>query len=192
MTSALSPPTGAPPADPVHRAAADPQVRAELARHAAARLLVRLRGRAGASRPDLVEEVVQETFKRAVVRAAEYCPERGTMAGWLHGILEHVVAEQCRQVRKQPAQATADPATWEAVAVRLDPGGSEKSRRELDELLAGLEPENRRIITLHHLDGLSHADIAARLGISPAASRTRLARAMNALRELAARKEGGR
>lgn len=192
MSSAFSPPTGAPPDDPVHRAAADPRIREELKTHVAARLLVLLAGRAGGSRPDLVEEVVQEALKRAVALADGYRPDLGTPAGWLHGILNHVLSEQCRAIRKQPAQPPADPAAWEAVTARLDPAAADEARHELDELLAGLEPRHREIITFHHLDEMSHADIAARLGITPVASRTRLARAMIGLRELVARKEGGR
>lgn len=183
MSSALSPPTGTPADGPVGRAATDPGVVAELTSHAAARLLAR--------RPELVADAVQETLKRAVARTADYDPRRGTPAGWLHGILNRVLAEQARAARRQPAQPAADPATWAALAARLD-SDADEVRRELGDLLAGLEPDHREIVTLHHLDELSHADIAAKLGISPAASRTRLARAMNALRGLAARKEGGR
>src|SRR5687768_7557818 len=95
MSSALSPPTGAPPDDPVRRATDDPQVRAELAAHAAARLLVLLADRVGDSRADVVEEAVQEALRRAIARAGGYRPEMGTPAGWLHGILNHVLSEKC-------------------------------------------------------------------------------------------------
>lgn len=192
MSSALSPPTGAPPDDPVRRVANDPQVLADLRAHAGARLLVLLSDRSAGTRRDFVAEVVQIALERALARACEYSPDRGTPAGWLHGFLSRVLSEQCRIARKQPAQPAADPASWDALAARLDSAASDEARRELGELLADLTPDHRQIITLHHLDEMSHADIAAHLGISPAASRTRLARAMIELRDLAARKEGGR
>jgi RNA polymerase sigma-70 factor (ECF subfamily) len=192
MSSAKLTPTSAPPDDPVRRAAADPKVRAELTVHAAARILVQLADRRAGAPAELVEDAVQEALQRAIARASQYSPERGTPAGWLHGFLNRVLLEQCRIARKQPAQPAADLAAWDVLAPWFDSGASEAARQELGALLVELVPENREIITLHHLHEMSHSDIAARLEISPAASRTRLARAMIALRELAARKEGGR
>jgi RNA polymerase sigma-70 factor (ECF subfamily) len=191
MTS-LSPPTGAPPDDPVRRAAADPSIRAELVAHAAARLLTQLADRAADFRADLVEDIVQEALTRALARAADYDTGRGTPAGWLHGILSRVLSEQCRVARKQPTQPAANPATWDALAARLELITSDETPQQLMELIDQLTPDHQQIVTLHHLDEMSHADIAARLGITLAASRTRLARAMNELRDLVARKEGGR
>jgi DNA-directed RNA polymerase specialized sigma24 family protein len=77
------------------------------------------------------------------------------------------------------------------VAARLEPGASADATK-VENLLASVESDDRQNIALHRLDEMSHAEIAARLGISPAVSRIRLARAIIALRELAARKEGGR
>jgi RNA polymerase sigma factor (sigma-70 family) len=192
MTSAPSTAATGPPAGPVQQAAADQRVVADLTAHAHARLLILLRDRRPADRAEVAADVLQETLKRALQRAAEYSPDQGNPVGWLHGFLHRVLCEKCREIRKQPAQPAADPAAWDALAARLEPGASETTRRELDELLAELDPADREIVALHHLDGMSHAAIAGRLGISPAASRTRLARAMNVLREVAARKEGGR
>lgn len=188
MTSAPLPVAAGPPDDPVRRAAADPQVLRNLAAHAEARLLSLFGDRPAAVRAEVLKEVVQKTLERALGRSADYRPDRGTPAGWLHGFLNHVLSEQCREVRKQPAQPAADPAAWDALEARLAGDGF----GELADLLDRLPADARRIIRLHHLEELSHGEIAARLGITQGASRTQLARAMNELRRLAAGKEGGR
>jgi RNA polymerase sigma factor (sigma-70 family) len=56
---------------------------------------------------------------------------------------------------------------------------------ELFSVLPQLAEADRHIITLHHLDELSHEQIAAQLAITVVASRTRLARAMRELKRLA-------
>lgn len=191
MSSVLPPPTGAPPDNSVRRAVADSEARSALTVHAAARVFVSAADRRPLVPADFIEDAVQETLRRALARESDYSFDRGSVLGWLHGILNNVLSEYFRSARKQPIQLS-DPAVWDMLAERLDPVAATEARRELNELLAGLEPDHREIITLHHLDEMSHADIAARLGISPAASRTRLARAMLAIRGLATRKEGSR
>lgn len=188
MTQAGTQPPAAPPADPVRGALDDPDVMADLSRHACSRLGVLLADRPVTVREDVARDAVQEAIGRALSRPGSYDRTHGTVAAWLHGILERVLHELCRSLRKQPAQPAADPAAWDNLAARMSgPDGI----AELAPLLARLTDEQRRIIALHHLDGMSHERIAAELGISVGNSRLRLARAMRALRDLAD-KEGGR
>lgn len=188
MTQAGTQPPAAPPTDPVRAALDDPGVLSDLIRHACSRLGVLLADRPPTVREDLTRDAVQEAIRRALSRPGTYDGEHGPVAPWLHGILERVLHELCRALRKQPAQPDADPAGWENIAARM----SDPDRvAELTPLLGRLTGEQRQIIALHHLDGLPHDRIAAELGISVGNSRLRLARAMRALRELA-EKEGGR
>lgn len=187
MTQAGTQPPDAPPADPVRAALDDPAVVADLGRHACSRLGLLLADRPAAVREDVARDAVQEASRRSLSRSGAYEAAHGTAAAWVHGILERVLHEHCRLLRKQPAQP-ADPAAWEGLAVRMsDPD----CIAELAPLLGRLTDEQRRIIALHHLDGMPHERIAAELGISVGNSRLRLARAMRALRGLAD-KEGGR
>jgi RNA polymerase sigma-70 factor (ECF subfamily) len=170
----------------VRAALDDPGLRGELTTHALARLGTWLSDRPAAVRADAAEEIVQEALQRAWKRRDTFDPAAGTsVAGWVHGILNYVLSEHCRALRKQPAQPAADPVSWETLADRMDP------TTELADLLDQLPAEPRRIVTLHHLDGLTHREIGGQLGISEANSRIRLARAMLELRRLAG-KEGGR
>jgi RNA polymerase sigma-70 factor (ECF subfamily) len=190
MTPAVPQPATAPPDDPVRAALDDPGLRGELTAHALARLGTWLSDRPAVVRTDAAEEIVQEALRRAWDRRATFDPAAGSsVAGWVHGILNNALSEYCRALRKQPAQLPADPAGWESLAGRMDPAGD---TADVQTWLDQLPADQRRIVTLHHLDELSHREIGKQLGISEANSRIRLARAMLELRRLAAGKEGGR
>lgn len=57
-----------------------------------------LRHRLGA-RPDLVLDLVAETFARALERRDQFDPQRGTAVGWLVGISRNLLLEAVRQGR---------------------------------------------------------------------------------------------
>jgi RNA polymerase sigma-70 factor (ECF subfamily) len=184
MTPLAASPVGASPVDLIAGAASDPAVRADLRLHARARLGRYLPGRPATVREQLIEDAVQEALRRAINRRADYDPARSTPTGWLNGFLDKVLSEECRKVRRAPAQPP-DPDDWDPLDRRVgDPA-------ELRELLERISPEAREIVIQHHLEGRGHAEIAGRLGISEGASRVRLARAMNELKRAAA-KEAGR
>ncbi|HVK17095.1 MAG TPA: sigma-70 family RNA polymerase sigma factor [Fimbriiglobus sp.] len=190
MTPAVPQPATAPPDDPERAALDAPELRGELTAHALARLGIWLSDQPAATRADAAQEIVQETLQRAWRRRDTFDPAAGTsLAGWTHGILNHVLSEHCRALRKQPAQPPADPAGWEDLAARMDPA---EDPAEVNDLLDLLPADRRQIVTLYYLNELSHREIGERLGISEVCSRVRLARALNELRRLAAGKEGGR
>lgn len=187
MTQAGTPPSAAPPAEPVRAALETAEFQDGLRRHALARLGVLLGDRPVTIREEMAAEIVQEVSKRALERVGHYDAAQGSAAAWIHGITDRTVHERCRQSRKQPVPLPDDPpSSWGDVPRLLA-----DDDQLLADLLNRLAGEPRRIVTMHHLDGRSHEEIAAELGISCAASRTRLSRAMAELKALAA-KEGGR
>jgi RNA polymerase sigma-70 factor (ECF subfamily) len=56
--------------------------------------------------------------------------------------------------------------------------------RRLQTALAELPEAQRRVLALKRVEGLSHAEIARRTGLSPAAIEKNLARGLRRLREL--------
>lgn len=176
------------PPTPVRTALDQADVLAELTRHALARLVALLGDRPRAVRADVAAEAVQETGRRALVLQAGFDPAQASVAAWLHGILECVLHEQCRTLRKQPAQPSADQGAWEGLGACL---ATPDESPDLAALLALLPEEHRRTVVMHHLDGMTHEQIAAEHRISVGNSRVRLARAMRELKRLAA-KEGVR
>ena len=100
------------------------------------------------------------------------------------GLWCNVLCEATRSLRRFPAQESADAAAWEQIAVDRTPSAAHTVPIRLDaaDCLAKLPPEHREVLQLRFNDGLSHDEIAVRLGISPGNARVRLCRAINVAR----------
>ncbi len=124
------------------------------------------------------EDVLQEVFVRVLQRASSFRGD-SSVRTWLCGIARLVIHERLRSRRRH------------GVATPIDRAGSRPGPESLAlrsechaQLVAALQqlPDDQAIVLgLHHVDGLSHAEIAVRLGISSGASRKRLQRAAKAL-----------
>ena len=171
MTSIASPPIAAPPE------LGDPALYEKLKKHA----LVRLQD------ADAAADAVQEAYARALKRKATY-DSTHPLACWMFGILANVIREEWRKQRQRAIQPPANLDDFEHIASRMGPGSDPST---LPNLLAQMPEPDRRIVTMHHLDELSHEEIGAVLGISVGNSRVRLGRAMHKLQQLA-EKEGAR
>jgi RNA polymerase sigma-70 factor (ECF subfamily) len=182
MTPALRQSHVGSPADPVQAALDDPDVRRGLLDHARALLARWLASRPVAVREEAALEAVQDSGLRALQKRHEYDSTIGPIRGWLHGIMAKVLFEIARSLGRQPAQSPEDSAAWERLAADLRPQAVEAvpDRLAVSEYLARLPVEHRRILELRFLDGLSHNEIATRLGISPVNARVRLSRALAA------------
>ncbi|HYT95056.1 MAG TPA: sigma-70 family RNA polymerase sigma factor [Gemmataceae bacterium] len=187
MIPAVTQSHAAAPADPVQAALDDPEVRSGLLDHARAILTRWLGNRPAAVREEAAAEAVQETQLRALQKRPEYDPAVGRIRGWLHGIMNKVLFEIARSLCRQPAQALADSAAWEQLAADLTPQAAEAvpDRLAAAEYLDRLPAEYRQMLQLRFYDGLSHEEIAVRLGISPGNARVRLCRALSAAKALA-------
>ena len=142
----------------------------------------------GASEPEAAD-AVQDAFAHAL-RAAAQVRDRGAWPAWLH-----TVAVRCylRSVASRPGLARGGPAAVSFGAMPdipdrpagADPAADAELREQEDvviALIAALPPRQRRVFALHY-EGWSTAEIAAALGIRPAAARQNLARARAALRQ---------
>jgi RNA polymerase sigma factor (sigma-70 family) len=140
-------------------------------RHAPAvfRFLARRVGHAGA------EDLLGEVFVAALAGRLRVVPhESGSALPWLYGIAGNVVRSHLRS-RPQPGAGAHDPGVdWDAVDDRLD---AASRRRELRAALGALTPAERDLLLLVAWEGLSPAEAAAALGLTPTAARSRLHRA---------------
>jgi RNA polymerase sigma-70 factor (ECF subfamily) len=186
MNQAVTQSAAAPPDDPVRRALDDPAVQQDLLNHALAILGRRLADRPAADRIDRAKEAFQEMIARALQKRQDYDSSR-PVRPWLHGIMAHVLSETTRSLRRSPAQESADTEEWERLAIDLASDAADVVPNQLDmaSYLAKLPPEHEEILQLRFYDGLSHSEIAVRLGISCGYARVRLCRALNALKKIA-------
>jgi RNA polymerase sigma-70 factor (ECF subfamily) len=174
----------APPNDPIGAAIEDPDVQTVLLKHALAVLGRRIGGRATPDWLERARDACQETYARALRKRADYNPNFPVPV-WLHGILHFVLAESVNSIVRSPSQESAHPEVWEALTAALDSDPAETADFDLASLLAKLPPEHKEMIQLKYCEGLTHAEIAARMGITNGNARVRLSRALLAARTIA-------
>ena len=131
--------------------------------------------------PSLAEELVEEAFVRFLQRQ-ESLADHPNLNGWLWKTLQHLILTEVR-LAKYHREVPLDPAL-QVAAPEEDQG--------LDQILPqGLSPGEREVLILYYQDGLSHQEIAQRLGISEMNSRTRLFRARKRCKKLLAHPPSG-
>ena len=135
---------------------------------------------------DEAEDLVHDAWVRSV-ESLDRFERRSSFRTWLTGILVNCVREQERTRRREPAAApseddsvgrVADPAT----SSPLDPEGIDPF--DLEAAVSALAPRFRQVFVLHDIEGFTHEEIAAALGLVPGTSKSQLARARQRVREL--------
>ena len=123
--------------------------------------------------PELCADVVQQTFTKAWQAAHRFDGDRD-LAPWLYSIARRTAIDAVRAERR-PTRGDHAPETdvgvttisfeqtWEAYEVRTT--------------LDGLPPDEREVVRLAHLEGLTHAEVAERLGVPVGTVKSRMHRA---------------
>jgi RNA polymerase sigma-70 factor (ECF subfamily) len=131
--------------------------------------------------PD-AEDAAQTSLLRAWRSIAHLeTPEPGRVCSWLDTIARNVAIDLARQRARRPQAALDDDTAGEQPSV----DASVEIRVFLDGALGALHalPETiREPLLLTVVDGLSTEEVAARLGIEPAAARQRISRARKAMK----------
>lgn len=132
---------------------------------------------------DAAEDVAQEAFLRAWRHRGRLRDERAAR-GWLFRIAANVWRDRLRSGRSPIARAAPLDATAPAPArpVEHQAAGKEELARALAALDA-LPPRQRDVLYLTACEGLSAAEVAAVLGISPDAAKASLSLARKKMRE---------
>jgi RNA polymerase sigma-70 factor (ECF subfamily) len=125
--------------------------------------------------PPAAEDLLSEVFIAALSASSRVVAhESGSALPWLYGIGLNVLHRHFRQQRPAPGVTRDFGMDWDAVDDRLD-AWAERGR--LRAALAVLTHPDRELLLLVGWEGLSHAEAATALGISPGAARVRLHRA---------------
>ncbi|HTQ06506.1 MAG TPA: sigma-70 family RNA polymerase sigma factor [Polyangiaceae bacterium] len=150
------------------------------ARHAP-RLLARVRQVLGD--PSEAEDVLHDTFLEAWRRAADYCPERGSVAAWL------AVRARSRALdrRRRPSRRDLSlaPEVFEETVTRRvtrDEPRHAEDRGRLAAALAAVSAEEREVLVLGYFAGLSSSEIAHELTIPIGTVKSRVRSALAKLR----------
>jgi len=128
---------------------------------------------------DLAHDLTHDTFVRVFETSGQYAG-RGTVDGWVFSIAVNLVRERGRTVGRRVELLDRESASF-ARSTRDDSARVE-SRLLLERALAALPDEQRTALLLYEVDGYSHAEIGAMLGIAEGSSKARVSRAKAALR----------
>jgi RNA polymerase sigma-70 factor (ECF subfamily) len=138
-----------------------------------------------------VEEVVQESFTKAYFALGEFGGGRdASFAAWLARIAFNTSYDELRRQKRRPEGALEDLTEEESsrLAERLRPGSDAEdaavSRDLASKLLARLSPEDRLVLVLLDVEGLSVAEIAELMGWGGSKVKVRAHRARAHLRRV--------
>lgn len=125
------------------------------------------------------DDLVQECLARALERLDQWQP--GTdLRAWLFTLMHNLFVSQYRQQSRQPETCSLEQLSLPAAGASL----AEQDRRllELERALDQLPVEQREVLLLVTLEGMSYNDVAQVLGIARGTVMSRLHRARERLR----------
>jgi RNA polymerase sigma-70 factor, ECF subfamily len=137
---------------------------------AAARLILR--------DPDRAEDAVQETMVRCW-RDLRTLRDPDRFEAWLHRLFLNACRDELRSVKRRRIEVELPEIVPHAVT---DSQAATADRDHLERGVRRLDPEHRTIIVLHYYLGLPLPDAAAALRIPVGTAKSRLHRAIQALR----------
>jgi RNA polymerase sigma-70 factor (ECF subfamily) len=125
-----------------------------------------------------IEDLTSETFRRALAGLPRYESRGAPFSAWLLRIAANALIDRARRAkRREPAAVDLEVAPSEPE--RLDA----EARARLYRAVAGLLPDQRRVIELRFAEERSIAEIARALGRSEGAVKQLQLRALAALRK---------
>jgi len=134
-------------------------------------------------RRDLAEDAVQDALLRIWRGAGRYDPALGSPRAWIYALLRNLCLNRLRDGR----ELATDAATLDGLLEQpLDPAeaaGRLADGSALRRCLEGLEPRRRDSVVLAYAGGLTHGEIAGRLGVPLGTAKAWVRRALLQLRE---------
>ena len=140
--------------------------------------------------PALCEEVVQEVFLKLWTQPTSYSSQKGKFASWLLSMVHHRCIDELRR-RSRSEVALDDPATGSFLTTEPDPDPqppeqvwTREQQTAVRSALAKIPQNQRQVLELAYFMGLSHSQIATKLGQPLGTVKTRIRLGMQSLRQL--------
>jgi RNA polymerase sigma-70 factor (ECF subfamily) len=131
-------------------------------------------------RQDLAEEAAQDAFMRIWRAASTFDPQKGAARSWLYAILRNcalsILRDEGRLASDDDAADQPAPMTESALA-RLPETSA------LRRCLEQLDPARRSVVVLAYVHGLSHGEVAGKLGVPLGTVKSWVRRSLISLQE---------
>jgi RNA polymerase sigma-70 factor, ECF subfamily len=129
---------------------------------------------------DRAQDFTQETFIRAFSRLADFRGE-AALSTWLGSIAISVTLNGLRKVRRRNEREVVldDGISVGRTPIEAEPDLKIKLAQAIDDLPEGY----RTVFVMHDVEGYTHEEIAASLGVHPGTSKAQLFRARARLRQ---------
>lgn len=132
--------------------------------------------------PDLAEDIAQEVWIQ-IFRALPSWRGDAKFSTWIHRVAINRTLNALRSVKRL---AAAETAIEEDSAVVEQDAERSMLARTIEDAARQLSPGARTVFLLHDVEGYTHEEIAAELGITPGGSKSQLFKARAKLRRLLA------
>lgn len=133
------------------------------------------------------QEISQKVFTD-LARKAAALSHHPALAGWLHRTTRYAAIDAIRVERRTRQLSESLAAMPDTSASSEKPTEWERLRPEIDAALDELKESDREAALLRFFEGLSYAEVGARLGLSENAARMRTERALDKLRAILGRR----
>lgn len=127
--------------------------------------------------PEQAEDLLQETFLRIHARG-DQLRDQERVLGWVYRIANSVLIDHVR--RQRP---TGEPVELAVPALPAEPDPAQTIASWLPLFIAQLPELYRQPLWLSEMEGLSQAEVAVQLGLSPSGARSRVQRGRAMLRD---------
>jgi RNA polymerase sigma factor (sigma-70 family) len=131
-------------------------------------------------RQDLAEEAVQDAFMRLWRSARTFDPAKGAARSWLYAILRNcaltILRDESRFTADEGIAEEAAPMT-ESALTRLPENSA------LKRCLERLDAQRRAVVVLAYVHGLSHGELAGKLGVPLGTVKSWVRRSLISLQE---------
>lgn len=145
-------------------------------------LLPRMRrfARSLAGDPHDADDLVQVAIERALTRASQWDPARG-LAPWLFGIIRNAWLDEARARQRRGRVFAPEEAGEHVGHAHVD---AHATMLSVEAAMARLPDEQREVVALVLVEGLSYKEAAATLDVPIGTVTSRLARGRDALQRL--------
>lgn len=130
------------------------------------------------------EELAQETMMTVWRKASLYSVEKGSATTWIYTIARNLRIDRLRREMTWVALPEGHDQQPSTDALPDDVLSEEERRVRVQHALAGLPPDQLEVVSLSYIDGLSHSEIAERLGVPLGTVKSRMRLAYHKIREL--------